>query len=302
MYNFFPEGYLIDTKENKEKLKSLQSLEQAALNGDILEARATVCDNEHNLIVDLGFIKGIIPKSEGALGIANGTTKDIAIISKVNKPVCFQVIEIKNNVAILSRAKVQALCKTNYIDKLTCGDILKARVTHLDNFGCFVDIGCGIPSLIPIDSISVSRISHPQDRFKIGQDIFAVVKNIEENSRITLSHKELLGTWEQNAQKFCPGQTVAGIVRSVESYGIFIELSPNLAGLAEVKEGICVGQKTSVYIKSIIPEKMKIKLVIVECFDDDFTNYNYDYFISDSHIDNFTYSPESCEKIIQSVF
>ena len=60
------------------------------------------------------------------------------------------------------------------------------------------------------------------------------------------------------------GQTVAGVVRSVEDYGIFVELAPNLAGLAELKDGVVAGQTAAVYIKNIIPERMKIKLVIID--------------------------------------
>ena len=120
------------------------------------------------------------------------------------------------------------------------GDIIPARVTHLEQFGCFVDVGCGIPSLIPIDAISVSRISHPSDRFKVGQDIKVIIKSLD-NGRIWLSHKELFGTWSENAAMFKTGETVSGIVRSVEDYGIFIELTPNLAGLAEPRHEVSVG-------------------------------------------------------------
>ena len=97
-------------------------------------------------------------------------------------------------------------------------------------------------------------------------NIRAVVKSIE-NGRITLSHKELLGTWEENVALFSAGETVAGIVRSVEPYGIFVELSPNLAGLAESREDVIPGQQASVYIKSILPARMKVKLVIIDTFD-----------------------------------
>ena len=78
--------------------------------------------------------------------------------------------------------------------------------------------------LLPIDSISVSRIEHPRERFLVGMDIRAVVK-CRENARVTLSHKELLGTWAENAAKFKPGET-GGIIRSIESYGVFVELAP----------------------------------------------------------------------------
>lgn len=54
---------------------------------------------------------------------------------------------------------------------------------------------------------------------------------------------------------FSTGETVGGIVRSIEPYGIFIELAPNLAGLAEPRENVRVGQAASVYIKALIPEK-----------------------------------------------
>lgn len=50
-----------------------------------------MCDSEHNLIVDMGCMKGIIPRIEGAIGIREGTIRDIAVISKVNKPVCFTI-------------------------------------------------------------------------------------------------------------------------------------------------------------------------------------------------------------------
>ena len=76
--------------------------------------------------------------------------------------------------------------------------------------------------------------------------------------------KELLGTWEENAALFSAGETVPGIIRSIETYGIFVELTPNLTGLAELKEGVSVNENAAVYIKSIIPERMKIKLVILD--------------------------------------
>ncbi|MDE6726722.1 MAG: S1 RNA-binding domain-containing protein, partial [Oscillospiraceae bacterium] len=254
-------------------------------------------------------MRGIIPREEGAIGIADGKTKDIALISRINKPVCFVVTDFdrdENGIvrAVLSRRKAQEMCENDYISKLIPGDIIPARVTHLEQFGCFVDIGCGIPSLIPIDLISVSRISHPSDRFYVGQNIKAVVKSFDDN-RICLTHKELLGTWEQNAALFSQGETVSGIVRSIEDYGVFIELTPNLAGLAEPREDIEVNRCAGVYIKAIIPEKMKIKLIIVNAAssgDRDYHNNELNYFIDSGHIDKWVYSCESAPKLIKTEF
>ena len=202
---------------------------------------------------------------------------------------------------ILSRKKAQEECLREYVSRLVPGDVIPAKVTHLEPFGAFVDIGCGISSLIPIDRISVSRISHPSDRFFNGQDIFAVVIE-KKDDRICLSHKELLGTWEENAQMFSPGETVGGVVRSVENYGIFIELAPNLAGLAESREGVIPGQAASVYIKALIPDKMKVKLIIVDVFENKVFPSKINYFINSGKIDKWVYSTENCEKNIYTDF
>ena len=185
---YYPEGTLIETEENKNSLKSLSAIRGCIAGGKILEALAVVCDNEHNLIIDLGCMRGVIDRSEGAIGIADGSVRDIAIISRVNKPVCFKVIDIITDeygkeIAVLSRRLAQEECMRQYISNLKVGDIIPAKVTHLETFGSFVDIGCGISSLIPIDAASVSRISHPRDRFTVGQNIRAVVRTIDHDLR-----------------------------------------------------------------------------------------------------------------------
>lgn len=306
MAEFLPEGELFCKEDNKLFISSRKALEESMALNRTLEAPCIVCDSRHNLIIDFGFMKGMIPRSEGALGIEEGITRDIALISRVNKPVCFKVTgfttdSFGRDTALLSRKAAQLECLQNYAESLTVGDVIGVKVTHLEQFGAFVDIGCGIPSLIPIDAISVSRISHPADRFFIGQKIFAVVKS-REGDKITLSHKELLGTWAENAANFTVGETVAGIIRSVESYGIFVELAPNLAGLAELRENVRINQQASVYIKAIIPEKMKIKLVIVDICDYSCINHTYDYYIDSGHIGKWVYSTPESEKLIISDF
>ena len=308
MTTFKPEGSLIRSPENLQAIGSLAALEEAMGRGTLLEGRAAVCDYEHNLLVELGSVRGIIPRIEGALGIREGTTRDIAIISRTGKPVCFVVTGFEAMPdgrvrPVLSRRAAQQRCMDEYISKLSSGDVIDGRVTHLEPFGAFIDIGCGIPSLIPIDAISVSRISHPSDRFKPGQDIKAVVKGVDAGGRVSLTHKELLGTWSENAALFHSGETVAGIVRSVEDYGVFVELTPNLAGLAEPCAGILPGQHASVYIKNLIPEKMKVKLIVVDTFEPSCTEpAPLHYFVKDGHFLQWRYSPGCSERVVETVF
>ncbi len=314
--SYRPEGMLLGTAENREYLSSLSGLERAMNEGRILESTVLLCDSALRLHVDLYGIRGIIERQDALFCRRGEEPKDIAIITRVGKPICFKVIGFRRErgetVAILSRRAAQEECARNYLSSLSTGDIVPARVTHLENFGAFVDIGCGISSLLSVDSISVSRISHPSDRLSVGDSIFTVVKAIDRvQERIFVSMRELLGTWEENAALFETGQTVAGIVRSIESYGVFIELAPNLAGLAEIREGSAdrhiavVGQYAAVYIKSIIPDRMKIKLVLIDSYKGTLPRPTLRYFIdceSTSHLSRWRYSPSSSGKVIETIF
>ena len=306
MEKYLPEGAVFNSRETEKIFASESLLKEACEKRLYLEARALMCDNAHNLHFKLGNIKGFMPHDECAEGVKDASVKDIAIISRVNKPTGFYITDVdltsENPVAVLSRTEAQADCRKNYISALRTGDIIDAKITHIEPFGAFCDIGRGITALLPINSVSVSRIPNPHSRFFIGQNIKAVVRSIDENGRITLSHRELLGTWEENAKAFHSGETVTGIVRSVEPYGVFVELSPNLAGLAEYAEGVEVEQSASVFIKSINPEKMKIKLIIVGTDSFACENRNYKYFIDSGHIDFWRYSPCKCTKLVETVF
>lgn len=300
-----PEGDRIATPENQAAIATITSLMQAQSDGTLLEAKAVRCDVEHNLYVQLPCGEGVIPHDEGALGIAEGTTRDIVLITRVNKPVCFVVTGFRQTDSgpqpVLSRRLAQERCKAEFLDNLRTGDVIPARITRLETFGVFCDVGCGLSALLPIADISVSRISHPADRFTVGMEILTVVSSLE-NGRICLSHRELLGTWEENAARFHVGETVVGTVRSVESYGIFVELAPNLAGLAEQRPDVQVGQQASVYIKSILPEKMKIKLALIEAQNSSEPPRLPDYYITAGPVRHWRYSPACSPRIIESHF
>ena len=87
-----PEGLLGATKENKEALASPESLERALRTGQILEATALLCDNRMRLHVDLGCMRGIIEREEAVWCRPTESIKDIAVITRVGKPVAFKII------------------------------------------------------------------------------------------------------------------------------------------------------------------------------------------------------------------
>lgn len=313
---YAPEGTLIKEGRNREYISSLSGLERAMNEGRILEATALLCDNSMRLHLDLYGTRGIIAKEDAVFCRRGEEVKDIALITRVGKPTCFKVVGFERvhgeQVAVLSRRAAQEECVRYYLSSLMAGDVIPARVTHLESFGAFVDIGCGVSSLLSVDSISVSRISHPSDRLTVGDSIYAVIRAIDrEHDRFFVSMRELLGTWEENAALFEAGQTVSGIIRSVESYGVFVELTPNLAGLAELRDGTdgelsaAVGKSVAVYIKNIIPDRMKIKLVLIDTHGISAPRQPLNYFVdceTTVHIDRWKYSPDGASKLIETVF
>ncbi len=273
---FLPEGSYLQTPENAARCGSVDALLRAIANREVVEGVALTCGPEHDLTVRIGPFTGVIPRQEAALGIASGATRDIAI---------------------LSRAQAQALALAHMLSTLTPGQIIPALVTHLEPFGAFVDIGCGVPSMIGIENISVSRLRHPKERFQVGQSILAVVTGVDKDKgRVLLSHKELLGTWEENAALFTTGMTVPGWVRSVKDYGLFVELTPNLSGLAEPRPDYAEGERVSVYIKSMSPQQMKIKLLLIDHLPPEPQPPALDYFLTKGRLTRWRYAPEGCQK------
>ncbi len=295
---FYPEG----TKhELCTGVPGYDEIFLAIQQGTIFESRALVCDSEKNLHFKIGDYNAVMPRENCAMSTGGTEVRDIAILSRVGLRTCFVIEEAREQVLVLSRKKAQQQCERHYVSGLVPGDVIFARITHIESFGAFCDIGCGIMALLPIDSMSVSRINSPKDRFAQGQQIYCVVKDVDEKKRLILSTKELFGTWLENAMHFSVGETVLGTVRSIESYGVFVELAPNLAGLAENTAGVICGQTVSVYIKSIQPEKMKIKLNILHGIDYKLPLYN-NFSQTCGHISSWVYSTPQSNKTVQTMF
>lgn len=262
---FIPEGWETTTGPLTE-----ETIQQAYQNNKIMQGYVNKCDINYNLYVDLGNdLVGMIPREEiEAINIDTlGLPKPNICMNKVNKIVQFKVKGLREDRSvILSRREVGEEALNWAIHELTPGDTVCGIVRNIRPYGVFIEIGGGIVGLLHIEDISIARIKSPFERFSIGQKVKVMIKSIDEFSkRVVLTYKELLGSWEDNIKEFEEGCTVVGIAREKEKYknGIFVELKPNLVGLADYREDIEYGEKVSVFIKKIIPEKKKIKLIIV---------------------------------------
>lgn len=253
-FRFFPEGWKDENLEGTN---------------DIFQGIVEKCDEDYNLHVKLDNGRmGIIPRREiEAINIdENGFPKTNLCIGKVHKYVQFKVKEKSGNNLILSRKDVQKEVIDCIKTDLQVGQTVNGIVKNITPYGAFVDVGGGVVGLVHIEDLSVARIKTPFERIKIGQKINIVVKSIDRNTgRINLSYKETLGSWEENANNFTTGMKTKGIIRETEKNkkGIFIEITPNLVGMAEYRDGLNYGDKIDIIIKKIDYDKKKVKLIIV---------------------------------------
>lgn len=263
-FKHMPEGW-----NNEVSKINFENLQQFKENGTVLQGLVKKCDDEYNLYIGLeNGITGIIPRTEveGINVDEFGAPKVNLCTGKVNKFVQFKVKDVLDNKVILSRKQVQEEAVNWVKNDLQVGEKVVGIVKSIKPYGAFVEIGGGVVGIVHIEDLSVARIKSPYERLKIGQKIEIVIKSIDkETGKVVLSYKELFGTWEENVKNFVTGTKTKGIVRETEKNknGIFIELAPNLVGMAEYEEGVKYGEIVDIYIKKIDKERKKVKLSII---------------------------------------
>ena len=103
-------------------------------------------------------------------------------------------------------------------------------------------------------------------------------------------------TVAENARRLSPGMTAVGWVRGIKDYGAFVELFPNLSGLAELREDLREGDRVSVFLKAILPERMKIKLLVIDRLPPEPGPPPLTYFITGGRLAHWRYAPEGCRR------
>jgi small subunit ribosomal protein S1 len=124
-------------------------------------------------------------------------------------------------------------------EKYPVGTTIEGKIKNITDFGIFIGIDEGIDGLVHISDISwTRRIKHPSEVYKKGEEVQAVVLNIDkENERFSLGIKQLVpDPWNEIPVKYKPGTRVTGTVTNVTDFGIFVELEEGIEGLIHVSE------------------------------------------------------------------
>lgn len=265
-----------------------------------------------------GVVKKYIPNTAVVVDLGNGIDGFLsidkfedsdnvslsAIVSKVGSNICafIENIDTENNSVTLNRRSLHNWYKRNILENMEVGRIFETEILSIAPFGLFVDMGYGVVGLLPLNDISIARLPKLDNLFKIGDKLNVIYKGKNQGGYV-VTHKELLGTWEENVKDFTEGEVVLGIIRDIKPYGAFIEITPNLTGLADIMENNSyeIGQSITVLFKSYNVEKQKVKLHIVKVSDVEYKP-NYVYKISSGIMKEWVYTPIGSKKEIKTIF
>lgn len=257
-------------KDSHKKEYSIKELQKIKESQQVVDIYVEEIDESLNMIGIVGKdIKAMIPRDEASSVVGeDGLVEERHIVNKKGKVIHTCIKEIIENDGkpelILSKKILEIKVRKWMYMHLKAGMKLRGVVIATTDYGAFVDVGGGVTGILKVQDISDTMIQHASDVLRIGQRISVIVKKYDRDTgRIELSYKEILGTFEQNVKSLKEGDIVEGIVRNRMKTGVFVEVKPNVVGIAEHVSGIEYGQKVLVSIKRINLEKKKLKLIII---------------------------------------
>jgi small subunit ribosomal protein S1 len=124
-------------------------------------------------------------------------------------------------------------------EKYPVGTTIQGKIKNITDFGLFIGIDEGIDGLVHISDLSwTKRIKHPSELYKKGEEIQAVVLNIDKaNERFSLGVKQLSpDPWEEIPKRYPVGSSVVGTITNVTDFGLFVEIEEGIEGLVHVSE------------------------------------------------------------------
>jgi small subunit ribosomal protein S1 len=271
--------------------ESVLSREKARREESWFELEKSHLKNERVTGVIFGRVKGgFTVDLGGAIAFLPGSQVDIRPVRDVSPlmgtPQPFHILKMdraRGNIVVSRRAVLEESreeARSDLLDNLKEGQVLKGVVKNITDYGAFVDLG-GVDGLLHVTDISWKRVNHPSEALQIGQSIdVQVIRFNEESGRISLGMKQLEDDpWKNVSAKFAQGSKLKGRVTNITDYGAFVELEDGIEGLVHVSEMswtkknihpgkiVSTSQEVEIMVLEVDPEKRRISLGLKQCQD-----------------------------------
>jgi small subunit ribosomal protein S1 len=231
------DGLVTLSKEKADKMKVWDEISNACEADELIEGTISQRVKGGLSVTIRGGVKAFLPGSQVDLRPIRNLDK---LIGQTYK---FKVIKFnkkRGNIVLsrrvlLERERDEMKAKT--LETLTEGMVVKGTIKNITEYGAFVDLG-GIDGLLHITDMSWGRVNHPEELFKVGDEVTVkVLKYNAETERVSLGLKQTQEDPRNLAEEaYPPGKKVRGKVMSITDYGAFVELMPGVEGLIHVSE------------------------------------------------------------------
>jgi len=237
------DGHAVLSIDRARQEKSWRILQAKYEANEVIEAIVKNY-NKGGLLVDLDGVRGFVPASQ-VTEIRGGdeASKQGDMARLIGSAIPLKVIEInrhRNRLILSERQAIQErrdAMKERLIGTLKEGEVRKGRVSSICDFGAFVDIG-GADGLVHLSELSWSRVRHPSEVLRVGQEVEVYVLGINEDERkIALSLKRTQAEpWTRVAAQYEVGQLVDGTITQLANFGAFARIQDGIEGLIHVSE------------------------------------------------------------------
>lgn len=261
----FSRKELLEEAEAERKAKFYERVHD----GDVLEGEVSSL-TDFGVFVNLGELDGLVHVTE----LTWKRNVKIRDMFKKGDKVTVKVVGIdreKDRIS-LSIKQVTGDPWDTVGERVHKGDVVKGAVTNLTEFGAFVEIEPGIEGLVHVGDISWARIKKPRDVLKRGQEVEALVLEVDtEKRRISLGCKQLHDPWSDIDKRYLPGQDINVKVVRLADFGAFVEVEEGVEALIHIsqlsrkrveKPGdvLAEGQEITARVLEVNPEQRRMRL------------------------------------------
>jgi 4-hydroxy-3-methylbut-2-enyl diphosphate reductase len=259
------EGYTVLSKRQADEQKAKKHLADLVDSKEEIQAKVVEAV-KGGLVVDVG-LRGFVPASQVQIGYVEDLNQF------VGQTLRLRMIEfdpskrkvILSQKAILEEERAQK--RNQLLENLREGDVVTGVVKRMVDFGVFVDIG-GMDGLLHISDMAYTRLKHPSEILKIGDEVEVQVLKLDQTSgKLSLGLKQLKESpWAHAAETYPVGSVVQGKVVRIVPFGAFVQLGDGIDGLIHISQ---LADRRVNKVDEIVKIGDMISAKVIECKPDD---------------------------------
>jgi small subunit ribosomal protein S1 len=267
---------LLEKERDEQKTKTLETLEEGKVVRGVIKNIT-----EYGAFVDLGGIDGLLHITDMSWGRVNHPSE----LFQVGDEVTVRVLKYNPETERVSLGlkQTQEDPWTHAEEAFPPGKKVHGKVQSITDYGAFIELEPGVEGLVHVSEMSwTKKVKHPSKLLEIGQEVECQVLEVDAKSkRISLGLKQLEpDPWTIFTEKYKPGDKIAGKVRSITDYGVFIGIEEGVDGMvhkSDISWTAKVNNPSDLYKKgddveaiilSINHDEKKVSLGVKQLWDD----------------------------------